>query len=676
MNPPRKRAWSVAELSYSGSHASPPESGQIGIHLSPESPSKKPNASTVPIGMASRVLPHINVSVTSRKSTACPSCRKQKVYSSILKHNHKPNYDANAYILQTKCVMEDDMPPCKRCADRGLDCSPNKSIQDLMTDQARWNSRMVQHFSQLQSALNETRIAVSLPPIAAPEGLDPEETNTIDPLTESSEESKTVTEITSPPDTLVSAPIRSLYEATKPNEIQASAESRLSGLVLEPDFISRGIISLSEADQLTITYLARLDPFFYDHLQQYSGFGEIRRTSTLLALTVCTVTALHDPLGTEPYERLSRELRTVASSLLFRNNLGLEDIKALCLGSYWLGDMTWALSGLVLRKAIGMKYHTSHLSQPQTAKEAFCRSQIWLLIYLSNEQISLLRGSPQCSVDGRYINWKNHLSSPFSGENDLRLISHIDLLLLLSNVRQSFGVDPAKPIPAHTIPQLKDYLEQLDRWGKSWTGRLARNKWLGNFPSQAVQLHWRFAKFFICSHAYRGLNIDSTTTALAPSLKDIANSAVTTAISILEMLIESDDLRSNLIRIPYYFHTMFAFAVVFILKAATRYKEHVQVDTELMFRTSRCVLEVFQHYSCARQHLVYKIARGLKVMIDQCGMQRLPNDMARSEINEQHVSSTGVTPRNTNHEIMSWVDLENFDFLSMSPLLGNADFEI
>lgn len=35
--------------------------------------------------------------------------------------------------------MDDDTPPCKRCAERGLECSPNKSIQDIVVEQARYD---------------------------------------------------------------------------------------------------------------------------------------------------------------------------------------------------------------------------------------------------------------------------------------------------------------------------------------------------------------------------------------------------------------------------------------------------------------------------------------------------------------------------------------------------------
>ncbi|KLJ06253.1 hypothetical protein EMPG_10322 [Blastomyces silverae] len=613
---------------------------------------------------------------------------------------------------------------------------------------------MAQQVARLQKALNNTRAAISLGPIITTKGFDTTDEEAAaaaaaaatDP--ESSEGGLDSVDANDAPDTLASAPIKSLYEVTKPGDAQAHEGSKLqfSGLVIEPDFISRGVVTFEQADQLAKSYLGRLDHFFYDFvLRQYANIREIRQTSTLLAVTLCTIASLHDPLGTEVYEKLSRELRNVASSLMFRHRLGMEDIKALCMGSYWLGDMTWILSALVSRKAIAMHYHTSHLNQPATDKDGFYKSQMWLLIYLANEQISLLRGAPPASVDREFVNWETHLASPYSGEVDKRLVSHIDLLMLLSRVRQVYGVDTMKAIPQHMVPQLRDFLSQLDQWNHTWTGKLARNKWLGNFPSEAVKLHGRFAKFFVCSLAFRGLSVNSSSSArplhpslsssslpstitpssapttLLPDLQDIATSAITTALSILQQLIESDELRACLVGVPHYFHTMFAFAAVFLLKIATRYRAHVAVDPTLVLGTSRQVLDVFSRCPCARQHLVHRIASGLKEMIERCevllaqdfqGGGGVVNDHdAGDSSNDKHCGAGGMAkhmqdyqhnhnydhshsngqnhangailePYNNNsqdfgshsNELMQWFDLENFDFLSMSPPSWETSF--
>lgn len=528
----------------------------------------------------------------------------------------------------------------------------------------------------MQSALNEVRASLSLPQIQAVDEEDAlYEDSSLHEGDLGNESLDSVEDNTIHPENLASAPIRSLYEVTKSVELQ-KGRTHSEGTLVEPDFISRDIITLAEAEQLTKFYLGRLDHFFYDYLGQYSDLAQVRKTSTLLAVTLCTVASLHDPLGSELYDKLGRELRNVVGSLLFRQNLGLEDIKALCMAAYWISDMTWILSALAARKATSLQYHTSHLNQPNTDEEGFHQSQMWLLIYLSNEQISILQGAPSSAMGSNFIKFENHIASPFSSETDLRLTSHIDLLLILSRVRELYGMDTTKPIPPILIPQLRDFNVHLDRWGIAWSAKLARNKWLGNFPSEAVKLHWRFAKFYVCSHAFWGLNAvpspSSASTTLSGDLEDISICAITTAISILQLLIDSEELRASLIGVPHYFHTMFAFAAVFLLKIATRFRQYVNVDVELVFSISKQVLEIFKQCSCARQHLVHRISQGLTKMIEQCESQVPVECNGHIPVENRCQGHAIDRLANIDQNIdsgaydMQWFDLENFDLLSMS----------
>ncbi|PGH23195.1 hypothetical protein AJ80_02725 [Polytolypa hystricis UAMH7299] len=88
MKSSKKRPWSALEIPSNGRPAPPPPSaetthappnsagGAVAMYQSSESSSK---ATTTP-PMASQLSPEINLlAVTSRKSTACPACRKQKV---------------------------------------------------------------------------------------------------------------------------------------------------------------------------------------------------------------------------------------------------------------------------------------------------------------------------------------------------------------------------------------------------------------------------------------------------------------------------------------------------------------------------------------------------------------------------------------------------------------------
>ena len=538
---------------------------------------------------------------------------------------------------------------------------------------------------RLQEALNEARASLSLAPVYQVPVHDNQNEDDPDNLVTGEEGFDS-------PEGLVSAPIRSLYEVTRLQEAKAGekppSSSSPSGTVVQPDFIARGIISIEKAEQLTHYYLNRLDHFFYDFLQKYTSISQIRETSTLLALMLCTVAAIHDPLESEAYDRLSRELRDLTSTFLFRERLGLEDIKALCLGGYWLSDMTSSLSSLAFHKATSMQFHVSHLNQPDSDVTCFQTSQLWLIIYLLNEQISILRGLPSSGMGRDFIKWEHHMESKHATEIDLRMVSHIDLLLILNRVRELYGLDTSKSIPSTLIPELRDFTIHIDKWGHNWCRKLAINRWIGNFPAEAIQLHWQVAKFYVYSHVFRGLDVSSPTpTTVLNESEDMATNAIATALSILQLLTGSETIRGALIGMPHWFHTMFAFTAVFLLKVVSTFRRRVTVDVDLVLTTCKETLEVFRHSPCARQHLVHRISKGLSDMIRRCeatiqvpnqtnGTENIPSNDSSHFQQEQATSTQDYGVGNGLYDSnQAWLDFDSFGFLSMPPPLDwNMDF--
>ena len=56
------------------------------------------------------------VPIISRKVKACSTCRKHKI----------------------RCIMDNNAPPCRRCAEKGLGCVLNKSLQTLISERSQY----------------------------------------------------------------------------------------------------------------------------------------------------------------------------------------------------------------------------------------------------------------------------------------------------------------------------------------------------------------------------------------------------------------------------------------------------------------------------------------------------------------------------------------------------------
>lgn len=282
------------------------------------------------------------------------------------------------------------------------------------------------------------------------------------------------------PESLAPAPIDSLYEVTKLKSLRTTDSTndittgRSTKSVIQPDFISRGVISLDDAERLAKLYMSRLDHYFYGHLERYTDLSSVRESSTMLAACICTVAALHDAAGSNLYDICLHEFRTLVSSSMFTQRLGLEDIRALCVGSYWLCEISWMLSGYGIRKAITLQLHNTHMKQPYTSPDDFLRSQLWLLLYLCDQQISILHGLPPMVADKESVMWGEHVASPFATDADLRCVSHIDLLFILGRIRDLYGSDKTKPILDLFTSQLRHFNGQIDKWGATWSGKLGK----------------------------------------------------------------------------------------------------------------------------------------------------------------------------------------------------------
>lgn len=147
------------------------------------------------------------------------------------------------------------------------------------------------------------------------------------------------------------------------------------------------------------------------------------------------------------------------------------------------------------------------------------------------------------------------------------------------------------------------------------------NGHIGNFPSKGVLLHYHFAKLHVCSYVFRGL----VNMPIPAHFLEIAFAAVTAATSILELLLEDDDLRSSLAGVPHYFHTMIAFACVFLLKVATTHSDQLLVNLDNVFALTARVAKQFRATSAGKWHLVHRMADGLEKMAETLKRKDAPN---------------------------------------------------
>ncbi|KAH8728380.1 hypothetical protein GQ44DRAFT_609298 [Phaeosphaeriaceae sp. PMI808] len=540
----------------------------------------------------------------SRKVKACAACRKQKI----------------------KCIMDDSGPPCKRCTERNLSCMLNKSLQTLIEERSQWKTTISGDLGHMHTALQDVLARLALPPLSplqtVPNGgeYDPSPNEDIIFRDDPGPSCDNSPRASLRDDALLHVPIESLYQITRLSALRSddtAVESQPYSQRPSPqqinDFISQGLIRVEDAERLVNLYLNRIDHFMYMiGGNKYRDLESLRRGSPILTAVICTVAALHDPLSNHLYTVCAREFRRLMAASMFDRRVDRDHMRAMCIGSYWLHDISWTLSGYAIRRAIEANMSNNfHRVLAENSEEAMDCMRIWYILYICDHHLSILYGRASIvQEDASIIGWEELMKCSVFTESDKRLVSQMALLMIMSNVRELFGPDTGEPVPRAFTSQITSFSRRIDQWMGTWTTELLKlHQFIGEFPTKGVILHHHLAKLHLHSHVFRGLKGGQVPT----YFQENAVAAVSAATSIIEMLLSDYDIRSGLVGIPHYIHSMIAFACVFLLKVAALHKDQYIEDRVVIDLTAK-VVQQFRSTAVGKHHLLYLMADGLERM--------------------------------------------------------------
>lgn len=110
------------------------------------------------------------------------------------------------------------------------------------------------------------------------------------------------------------------------------------------DIVSRGIISEDVAGECLSYFLKHLNQFLHSILDTDATLTSLRARSSLLTTAVCTVACFCS--ASSDYRNCNEALVAEVSGKLFASRYDYDDVRALCIASFWLDHMAPTLSGL------------------------------------------------------------------------------------------------------------------------------------------------------------------------------------------------------------------------------------------------------------------------------------------------------------------------------------------
>lgn len=126
------------------------------------------------------------------------------------------------------------------------------------------------------------------------------------------------------------------FTLTEPRGTLASGQSS--------NLLKLQLIPSEAAESLFSFYKQNMDAFAYDLLSETNSLASVSARSSLLIVAICTVAALYS--GSPHYRILLDHLKNEVSAKVFSNNHDFDDVRALCIGSLWLNEISTALNSL------------------------------------------------------------------------------------------------------------------------------------------------------------------------------------------------------------------------------------------------------------------------------------------------------------------------------------------
>lgn len=520
-----------------------------------------------------------------------------------------------------------------------------------MSEDSKWKASVTRDVTSLYGSLERVLQLLNLPemPTLHLSTQDPamffetEDPNAADDDDEPSpENSPKVTPIT---DNLSHVPIESLYQITglkslRAAEVVSEDQVRICKQLRDTDFIARGVVKLEDAEVLADFYLKKLDPYIWHLAADYTDLESFRSRSPTLTAAVLTVAALHDTARSALYPICSKEYRRLVANAMFERKIDMEYLRALVIGSYWLSDISWTLSGYAIRRASEFPFKQCYqvIAEAQTnpskidqkkLQESMVGIRVLYLLYICDHHLSVLYGRSSIMRDNEsYITgWENYLSSPLAVNADRRIAGQICLMYLMNQVRETLGPeDITSVLPASAIDDIVRFEGNLD----DWISRFSRHnphELIGNWPNKGAIMHYHWAKLYLTSYSLRGLPEHGAT--IPEHFLEIASAAVTAATNIITLLLEDKDAHMALAYVPHHIHGMIAFATMFLLKVATKHAEQLFIDKRHLAMLMAALARQFKSTVIGKDHLIHRMAEGVEKMADMLdphSRQRTPKN--------------------------------------------------
>lgn len=564
---------------------------------------------------------------------------------------------------KVKCDLENGQDRCARCTRLGLECVVNKSLQTLLDGENEWKSEMEAKVQTLETALAEVQRVLNMPGRQLPSIVTPKPIQSIPGPALSPSLPRMVTAMTrensieptaqeSDDQAIVGAPMASLFEVTKLRNIRSdpgARHHRPSGQPPEPDFITQGKISVEEAEKLFASFKGTLNAYLWGGIALlHDTLDAVRASSTILTASVLAVTALHTQDDGRAFDVCYPIFLELVSQAMFDRYHTLDDVRGLCIGAFWLSDVSWKLSGLAVRIATELNLHQYCAKALRDGTSYAEEARLWYFLYVCDHHFSIAYGRPPVISENPTITCHEHfLQRPDAKQSDLRLHSQVGIFIILSRVFHTFGPDRSRMIGSDEFETVRRFDADMVYWKDRWKTRLDPNEYISQYPAKGVYLHYHFARLLLFSICLRGIR-PTAQYSMSQERRQFVNLAISSASSALELILNDNDMRRAVIGVPLYLLTTMAYAALFLMKCQSQWSSaNLDITHDGVLHLIEGTVTLLEETKSCVRHVAHYIGRGLRGMLDK---------FKERTKTEQDLSAATALTNNNGAQGLAWPD--------------------
>uniref|UniRef100_A0A0B7K4U7 Xylanolytic transcriptional activator regulatory domain-containing protein n=1 Tax=Bionectria ochroleuca TaxID=29856 RepID=A0A0B7K4U7_BIOOC len=263
----------------------------------------------------------------------------------------------------------------------------------------------------------------------------------------------------------------------------------------------------------------------------------------------------------------------------------LDDIRGLCIGAFWLSDVSWKLSGLAVRIATELNIHQSCAKALRGDAAHFEKARLWYVLYVCDHHFSIAYGRPPViNEDMTITNHQAFLDLPGATKSDIRLHSQVGIFMILSRVDCSFGPDRSRLVANDEFESIRRYGADIDQWRRKWEQRLERQEFI--------------------------------------------NVALKSASSALHLILEDPDIRKAVVGVPLYLLTTVSHASIFLMKVHSKWRSaNFQVGFHEIVHLIEAIVVLLDDTRGCSRHVNQYIANGLRSMLEKFRRWETSNEL-------------------------------------------------